>query len=116
MLKYKGIAFRRAVAATALLMLSTATPALAHDRATTAELIADMLGCDFTVSQEAERVRPESSEVDQLLCSNLKARSALGWTPKYAGLDGFKRGLEETIEWFSAPATRACYKSEIYNV
>lgn len=82
----------------------------------TAELIADVLGREFTFSQEAQRIRPEASEVDRLLCSNLKAKSALEWTPYYAGLDGFRRGLEETIEWFSVPENHAFYKSDIYNV
>jgi dTDP-glucose 4,6-dehydratase len=40
----------------------------------------------------------------------------LGWTPQYGGLDGFRRGLLETIAWFSEPAHLAMYKSDIYNL
>ncbi len=33
--------------------------------------------------------------------------SCLDGQPRYAGLDGFRRGLTETVDWFSAPANLA---------
>ena len=37
-------------------------------------------------------------------------------TVKYsAGKDGFKKGLKETIDWFSIAENRTLYKNEIYN-
>ncbi len=38
------------------------------------------------------------------------------WQAVYGGLDGFRRGLEETIAWFSEPANLVRYKSDVYNV
>jgi hypothetical protein len=40
----------------------------------------------------------------------------LGWTPQYGGLDGFKRGLRETVEWFREPSHLATYRHGIYNL
>jgi len=40
----------------------------------------------------------------------------LNWSPQFAGLDGFKRGLAKTVEWFSDPANLARYKPEAYNL
>jgi nucleoside-diphosphate-sugar epimerase len=62
------------------------------------------------------RLRPEKSEVERLLASNRKADELLGWQPKYGGLEGFRRGLSETVEWFRTPANLASYKSDIYNL
>ena len=60
--------------------------------------------------------RPDASEVERLCAANAKAKALLGWTPKYAGDEGFTRGLEETIAWFSAPGRLDQYKADIYNV
>ena len=35
---------------------------------------------------------------------------------KLGGLEGFKRGLVETIAWFEQPENLALYKSGIYNL
>jgi dTDP-glucose 4,6-dehydratase len=40
----------------------------------------------------------------------------LSWKPNHAGLEGFKKGLSKTIEWFSKPENLSNYKSHIYNV
>ena len=45
-----------------------------------------------------------------------KARDLFGWQPMYRGLEGFKRGLAETIGWFEQPENLALYKSGIYNL
>ena len=44
---------------------------------------------------ETERMRPEKSEVNQLLGSAAKLRAMTGWAPKYT----FEQGLAETIAW-----------------
>ena len=44
---------------------------------------------------EEERMRPEKSEVNQLLGSAAKLRAMTGWAPKYT----FEQGLAETIAW-----------------
>ena len=60
--------------------------------------------------------RPEKSEVERLWADNGKALELLGWYPRYGGLDGFRRGLAESVAWFTEPAHLASYKSGIYNL
>lgn len=82
----------------------------------TAQLIAEIIGAEIGIHAEAERVRPEASEVDQLWASNAKARAMLGWYPEYAGLEGFRRGLQQTIEWFANTENLNLYRTDIYAV
>lgn len=82
----------------------------------TARTIAELMGCDVEIQVDCQRLRPEKSEVDRLWASNTKARELTGWEPEYAGLDGFRRGLSETITWFSQPANLERYKPTLYNV
>ncbi len=78
--------------------------------------ITKIMNVDVTILTDEQRLRPEKSEVDRLWASNAKADRLLGWKPEYAGLEGFRRGLAETVEWFSSSANLARYKSDIYNL
>ena len=82
----------------------------------TASTIAEVMGADIEVITDEQRLRPEKSEVERLWASNDKALELLGWQPQYSGLDGFRRGLVETVAWFSNPSHLASYKSDIYNL
>jgi NAD dependent epimerase/dehydratase len=82
----------------------------------TAKAIAEIMGVEITILSEGQRLRPEKSEVERLWGSNLKARDLLNWEPKYAGLEGFRRGLKETVEWYKTPENLQRYKADIYNV
>jgi NAD dependent epimerase/dehydratase len=82
----------------------------------TAELIADIMGRQIELACDAERLRPEASEVERLWASTEKACRLLGWSPVYGGKDGFRRGLEETVAWFTRPENLKFYKSDVYNV
>lgn len=82
----------------------------------TALTIADVMGARIEILTDEQRLRPEKSEVERLWASNVKARELLGWTPQYGGLDGFKRGLRETVEWFREPSHLATYRHGIYNL
>ena len=82
----------------------------------TVKLIADLMGFDVDIETEEDRIRPEKSEVDRLLADNTKAKQLLGWSPKYKGLNGLKKGLSETVEWFRNPKNLKLYKAGIYNV
>ena len=64
------------------------TATLAH------ELIAQ-INPNATIVCEAERLRPEKSEVNRLLGDATKLRNLTGWAPKYT----FEQGLAETIEF-----------------
>jgi NAD dependent epimerase/dehydratase len=82
----------------------------------TAKLIADLMGKEIEIITDQKRIRPENSEVERLWADNSKANRLLGWQPKYTGLDGFKKGLMETIEWFTQSDNLSSYKSGIYNL
>jgi NAD dependent epimerase/dehydratase len=82
----------------------------------TAKQIAEIMGVKIDITSDPPRLRPEKSEVLRLLASNEKARDLLGWKPAYSGLDGLRRGLVGTIDWFSKPDHLASYKSHIYNL
>lgn len=82
----------------------------------TAALIAERMGRQVEIICENERLRPAGSEVERLWAANAKAKALTGWEPQYGGRDGFGRGLDETIAWFSDPANLARYKTDIYNI
>ena len=82
----------------------------------TANLIADLMGKEIEIITDQKRVRPENSEVERLWADNSKANRLFEWRPKYTGIDGFKKGLTETIEWFTKPTNISSYKSGIYNL
>ena len=82
----------------------------------TARTIAEVMGVELDILTDDQRLRPENSEVERLWAANDKARDLLGWTPRYGGLDGFRRGLTETVAWFSEARNLATYKAEIYNL
>jgi dTDP-glucose 4,6-dehydratase len=82
----------------------------------TAKLISELIGSESKITLDEDRIRPIGSEVERLFASNAKAKDLFGWEPTYAGLVGFKKGLAETINWFSQPENLVSYKSELYNV
>ncbi|MEK7356040.1 MAG: NAD-dependent 4,6-dehydratase LegB, partial [Bdellovibrionota bacterium] len=67
----------------------------------TAKLIAEVMNADIEIVTDEARIRPEKSEVERLWADNTKARELFNWQPVYAGREGFKRGLGETVEWFT---------------
>ena len=79
-------------------------------------LIAEALAEDIEIVTDEQRIRPEKSEVERLLAENSKAKQILGWTPEYGGLDGFRRGIRKTIDWFSNPGNTTSYKPDRYNI
>ncbi|MCW5761125.1 MAG: NAD-dependent 4,6-dehydratase LegB, partial [Phenylobacterium sp.] len=77
----------------------------------TARIIAEIMGRDVSLLNDEERMRPSGSEVERLWADNTRARVLAKWTPEYGGLEGFRRGLHETIEWFSAPENLRRYRA-----
>jgi NAD dependent epimerase/dehydratase len=73
-----------------------------------ARLIARLLSKPITIESEADRVRPESSEVERLLADNTLARTLLGWQPTVSLEDG----LQRTIEWMQVHLGR--YRPGVY--
>ena len=82
----------------------------------TARTIAEIMQADIEIVTDDQRLRPTASEVERLWAANDKARTLLGWQPRYGGPDGFRRGLAETVDWFRDPAALARYKPDRYNL
>ena len=82
----------------------------------TAALIAETMNVEVEIVTDENRLRPGNSEVERLWADNTKARQLFGWSPAYAGRDGFKRGLAETAEWFCYAENLRGYKADIYNI
>lgn len=65
-----------------------------------------------TIIQEAQRLRPENSEVFRLYGDNKKLLEYTGWKPETT----LEEGLRQTIEWFKKPDNLRQYKADIYNI
>jgi len=82
----------------------------------TARLVAEVMNAEIEIVTDEARIRPVDSEVERLWADNSKASDVFGWSPKYAGREGFRRGLAETVAWFTNPVNLEYYKSHIYNI
>ncbi|WP_043742998.1 NAD-dependent 4,6-dehydratase LegB [Paramagnetospirillum magneticum] len=82
----------------------------------TARLIAEVMGAQVDITCDDQRLRPEKSEVERLFAGTDKAARLLGWQPAHGGLEGFRRGLAETVRWFSDPANLARYRADRYTI
>ncbi|MDG2321171.1 MAG: NAD-dependent 4,6-dehydratase LegB [Rhodospirillaceae bacterium] len=82
----------------------------------TVDMIKEIMSSNVKIMTDDERIRPEASEVERLWASNAKAKEIMNWSPAFGGRDGFKRGLEKTIAWFSDPAHAPLYKAHLYNI
>jgi len=82
----------------------------------TARLIADVMGVDIDIETDEQRLRPEKSEVERLWACNARASEVLDWRPRFGGGDGFRRGLAETVAWFTDTTNSALYKADVYNI
>jgi dTDP-glucose 4,6-dehydratase len=75
-----------------------------------ADIIIKKINPKAKIVCEQKRVRPEKSEVMQLLCNNRLAGELAGWKPAYTLEDG----LDLTIEWMKEHL--ASYKTGVYTV
>ena len=82
----------------------------------TATLICEITGREVDIKLDNQRLRPATSEVERLFSNTEKIRRLTHWEPGYGGIDGFKKGLEETLDWFSEPRNQSYYKHDIYNI
>jgi NAD dependent epimerase/dehydratase len=82
----------------------------------TASLIAELMAAEVTITSDEQRLRPPGSEVERLLADNARARTLTGWAPEFAGAEGLRRGLAETIAWFRDTANLRRYKTGRYNL
>jgi NAD dependent epimerase/dehydratase len=81
-----------------------------------AQLIIELMEAKIEIQTEAQRLRPEKSEVNRLWADNTKAQKLLNWQPIYGSIEGLKQGLAETIGWFRDPNNLRHYRSDVYNL
>ncbi|MBI5056333.1 MAG: SDR family NAD(P)-dependent oxidoreductase [Nitrospirae bacterium] len=60
------------------------------------DIISKILNRKFEIVEEKQRIRPEKSEVGELLCDNSKAKDMLNWGPQFS----LEEGLKEVIMFF----------------
>lgn len=75
-----------------------------------ARLILDQIDPEIQIETDQQRIRPEKSEVMQLICCAEKAKERMGWTPQYS----LKEGLIETIEYMKQHLNQ--YKTDQYTI
>ena len=75
-----------------------------------AEKIVNLIDGNKRIVTEDARVRPEASEVMELLCDRRKAWELIGWEPRVS----LEEGLAGTIKFIQENLSR--YKPDIYNV
>jgi len=75
-----------------------------------AQLIASLMNKELKIEIDDQRIRPEKSEVERLLCDSTKAKELTGWEPRHT----LEEGLKETIAWLKDHMEY--YKPDIYNV
>ena len=65
---------------------------------------------DIEIVEDLQKVRPGLSEVNRLFGCNKKLIEKTSWEPRFAGIEGFRKGLKETIEWFDTKENLKYYK------
>ena len=76
------------------------------------ETLKKMMKSSGELKLDEERLRPENSEVQRLLCDSSKITKLTGYKTRIS----FEKGLEQTVQWFSDPNNLKMYKAQIYNV
>ena len=82
----------------------------------TVRLIAEVMKTPIEIETEDIRVRPAKSEVERLWADNAKIKDLTAWKPQYGGLDGLRRGLNESVRWFSKKDNMKKYNVDLYNI
>ncbi|MBI2470407.1 MAG: SDR family NAD(P)-dependent oxidoreductase [Planctomycetes bacterium] len=77
-----------------------------------ANLLIELTGSKAKILSEDARKRPETSEVERLVCDSSLLEELTGWRPAVS----LKEGLIKTIEWFKDKEILKKYKSDTYNI
>ncbi len=79
------------------------------------QLIVEIMGANVKIECDEARLRPGSG-ADRVWCDNTKAQRILQWQPQFAGREGFRNGLTETINSFLKHDTLAAGSTSRYHV
>lgn len=82
----------------------------------TANAIKELMKSDSQIVTDEVRLRPDKSEVFRLFADTRKLKNLTDWKPRYEGLEGFKRGLVSTIEWFASDQWQRYYRPDEYSI
>jgi NAD dependent epimerase/dehydratase len=74
------------------------------------ELVMGIIGKRLEIRVDEERIRPEKSEVKQLVCNYTLAEELLGWEPGFS----LEEGMNKTIYWIRERIH--LFKADRYNV
>jgi len=77
-----------------------------------AKLLGEIVGVDFRYALDEQRLRPEASEVDRLVCDPGLIRQLTDWVPRV----DLKDGLSRTVDWLRSPENLGRYKPNRYSV
>lgn len=50
---------------------------------------------------DTKRIRPEKSEIHNLVSNNSKAKKILNWNPFFSGSKNFNKAINKTFDWYS---------------
>jgi NAD dependent epimerase/dehydratase len=82
----------------------------------TVKCIAEIMNADINIKEDQERLRPQNSEVNRLFGDNSLILELTDWRPRYSGIEGFKKGLDKTINWFLKKENLDLYKNIQYHI
>lgn len=80
----------------------------------TALLIAELMNTKINIIEEKARLRPKDSEVERLYGDNSLLKKLTNWDPKFNDINGFRKGLEITIDWFKNKDNLKLYKPDTF--
>jgi dTDP-glucose 4,6-dehydratase len=79
-------------------------------------LILELMNKDCKIIEDPERVRPKLSEVETLQSDSTKMHKEFDWKYGLSGLEGFKQGLIQTIDWYSDSRNLSKFYSDEYGI
>jgi NAD dependent epimerase/dehydratase len=77
-----------------------------------AQMLIDIVNPDARLVMDEQRLRPEKSEVERLLCDNSLVKALTGWRSETP----LRAGLERTVEWFRDTRNLSRYKAHMFNL
>jgi UDP-glucose 4-epimerase len=75
-----------------------------------ASRIAQLMGREVEVTSDPSRLRPDASEVRQLICDASELQARTRWRPTVT----IEAGLQATIDWYRQPDNLARYPASEY--
>ena len=76
------------------------------------KLISEVMCKNIEIKSSEKRIRPESSEVERLMCDNSKLLENTSWNPEF----NLSKGIQVVVNWMQNPENLSIYKSDEYNV